>query len=290
MTGFGSVQTEITKQTIIVEVKTLNSKFTDIYCRMPKNFSSREIEIRNLLQKELERGKIDFTLNVIQKEDASASAVVNRPLIKSYFRDLLETSSELGFEASKTDLFRMASMMPNAYNSSVADPEEAEKEWAEVLGCIQEAIKKCKRFRAEEGESVKVKFIEYIDTIGSLLKQVIAQDPNRQQNTRERLNKAMSDFVSSENFDKNRFEQELIYYIEKFDISEEKVRLNTHLQYFKNELNTASNGKKLNFIAQEIGREINTIGSKANDAVIQKLVVQMKDELEKIKEQTLNIL
>ncbi len=290
MTGFGSVQKETGKQTISVEIKSLNSKFTDIYCRLPKSLSSREIDIRNLLQKELERGKIDITLNLIPKEDAMVSTLVNRPLVKAYFRDLMQTAAELQFEASPTDVLRMATMMPNAFNNGIQDAEEAEEAWNEVLEVIRAGIVKCREFRIREGQGTKIKFSEYIETISRLLEQVSAQDAQRIINTREKITKAIGDFVNSDNFDKNRFEQELIYYIEKFDISEEKVRLKAHLEYFLKELDGDSNGKKLNFIAQEIGREINTIGSKANDAEIQRLVVQMKDELEKIKEQTSNIL
>lgn len=290
MTGFGSVQKETGKQTISVEIKTLNSKFTDIYCRLPKSLSSREIDIRNLLQKELERGKIDITLNLIPKEDAMVSTLVNRPLVKAYFRDLMQTATELQFEASPTEVLRMATMMPNAFNNGIQDAEEAEEAWNEVLEVIRAGIAKCREFRIREGQGTKIKFSEYIETISRLLEQVSSQDAQRIVNTREKITKAIGDFVNSENFDKNRFEQELIYYIEKFDISEEKVRLKAHLEYFLKELDGDSNGKKLNFIAQEIGREINTIGSKANDAEIQRLVVQMKDELEKIKEQTSNIL
>ncbi len=290
MTGFGSVQKETAKQTIAVEIKSLNSKFTDIYCRLPKSLSSREIEIRNLLQKELERGKIDITLNLIPKEDALASTLVNRALVKAYFKDLMQTAAELDFEASPTEVLRMATMMPNAFNNGIQDAEEAEEAWNEVLAVVKEGIKKCQEFRIREGQGTKLKFIEYINNIKTLLEKVIEQDAKRIPNTREKIQRAIGDFVNSENFDKNRFEQELIYYIEKFDISEEKVRLNAHLEYFIKELEGNSNGKKLNFIAQEIGREINTIGSKANDAEIQRLVVQMKDELEKIKEQTSNIL
>lgn len=290
MTGFGSVQKEGPKQTIVVEVKTLNSKFTDIYCRIPKNFSSREIEVRNLLQKELERGKIDFSLNVIPKEDAEASTIINRSLVKAYFKDLMQTAEELGFEASKTEILRISTMMPNAFNTGIQNADEAQEAWNEILNAIKEAITKCQDFRIQEGIGTKAKFVEYIGVISHLLEEVSSLDASRITNIREKITKSIGDYVSSDNFDKNRFEQELIYYIEKYDISEEKVRLKAHLTYFLKELDANSNGKKLNFIAQEIGREINTIGSKANDAGIQKLVVQMKDELEKIKEQTSNIL
>ncbi|MCA0365357.1 MAG: YicC family protein [Bacteroidetes bacterium] len=290
MTGFGSASIETDKIGISVEIKTLNSKFTDTYCRLPRAFSNREIEIRNLLQKELERGKIEFTLNVVPKDEEAAGTTINRPLVKAYFKDLMQTAKELGFDASPTEVLRMASLMPNAYNNANVSSEETEEEWKLILSVVNNAILHCKEFRAQEGQITKVKFAEYIDVIDGLLTLVIEQDPKRLPQIRERIEKSMADFINNENFDKNRFEQELIYYLEKFDISEEKVRLKNHLTYFKNELEVLSNGKKLNFIAQEIGREINTIGSKANDSVIQRLVVQMKDELEKIKEQTMNIL
>ena len=290
MTGFGSATLETDKMALSVEIKTLNSKFSDIYCRLPRSFSNREIEVRNLLQKELERGKIEMILNVIPKDEESAGTTINRPLVKAYFKDLIQTAFELGFDASKTEVLRMATMMPNAYNTNALHADDAVDEWKVIMGLVIKAIKNCQEFRLQEGKVTKIKFVEYIDIIDGLLKLIIEQDPKRLPIIRERLEKSVSDYINSENFDKNRFEQELIYYVEKYDISEEKVRLSNHLDYFRKEVEIASNGKKLNFIAQEIGREINTIGSKANDAVIQRLVVQMKDELEKIKEQTMNIL
>ena len=290
MTGFGAATLETDKLAVTVEVKTLNSKFSDVYCRLPRSLSNREIEIRNILQKELERGKIELNLNVVPKDEESAGTTVNRALVKAYYKDLMQTAKELGFDASNTEVLRMATMMPNAYNTNAVNADEAEDEWKMIVSVINQAITNCKEFRFQEGQITKIKFVEYSDIIGELLKLVIEQDPKRLPVIRERLEKSVADYINSENFDKNRFEQELIYYVEKYDISEEKVRLSNHLDYFKKELEIASNGKKLNFIAQEIGREINTIGSKANDAVIQRLVVQMKDELEKIKEQTMNIL
>jgi uncharacterized protein (TIGR00255 family) len=275
---------------ISVEVKTLNSKFSDIYCRMPRSFSNREIDIRNLLTKELERGKMELNLNVVPKDEESAGTTVNRPLVKAYFKDLMATAGELGIVATPTEVLRMATMMPNSYNTNALSQDESEEEWKLILSVIQQAIAKCKEFRGQEGHVTKLKFEEYIGIIENLLEQIIELDPRRIPAIREKLEKSMGDWMASDNFDKNRFEQELIFYVEKFDISEEKVRLKNHLDYFRKELEIASNGKKLNFIAQEIGREINTIGSKANDSGIQRLVVQMKDELEKIKEQTMNIL
>lgn len=289
MTGFGSASFENEKIAITADVKTLNSKFTDIFCRMPKTFSDKEVELRSLLSKELVRGKMELNLNITPKDANSAGTVVNRSLVKAYFKDLMDTAAELGFGGKETEILRMATMMPNAYSSGSLDEEEAAAEWKLIIGTVEAAIKKCQEFRTQEGEATKVMFKEYITKIDELLTAIIAQDPHRIPVIRERLTKSMGDWMQSEQFDKNRFEQELIYYVEKYDISEEKVRLKNHLNYFIEELETADNGKRLNFISQEIGREINTIGSKANDAIIQRLVVQMKDELEKIKEQTMNI-
>ncbi|UTA69780.1 MULTISPECIES: YicC/YloC family endoribonuclease [Emticicia] len=289
MTGFGAATLENTKISVTVEIKSLNSKFFDIYCRIPRGYSEREVEIRNILTQELERGKVEFMMAITQKDESTVSTAVNRALVKAYFKDLRETSLELGFEPSPTELLRMATMMPNAFNTDALSESDAAQEWDLIKSVITLAIGKCKDFRIQEGKNTELKFREYIDNIGALLVQIEEQAPKRIPLVRERIEKAVSEWSQNENFDKNRFEQELIYYVEKFDISEEKVRLKNHLEYFIKELKTASNGKRLNFIAQEIGREVNTIGSKANDSVIQRLVVQMKDELEKIKEQTMNI-
>jgi uncharacterized protein (TIGR00255 family) len=289
MTGFGSATVENEKLSVTAEVKSLNSKFTDIYCRMPRNYSEKEVEIRNLLTQSLERGKIEFNLQIQQKGDVSATTTVNRGLIKAYFKDLEATSKELNFEPDPNNLLRMASMMPNVYNNEAANEEQAATDWNLIQSAVNQALTKCKSFRIQEGKAVESKFEEYISNIGGLLENVAEQDPKRLPVIRERLEKNVKEWFQSEGFDRNRFEQELIYYVEKYDISEEKVRLKNHLDYFLEELKIASNGKKLNFIAQEIGREINTIGSKANDSVLQRFVVQMKDELEKIKEQTMNI-
>lgn len=277
--------------TVTVEVKTLNSKFLDIYCRIPKNYSEREIEIRNSLTQALERGKVECTLTIQQTGDSSGSSVINRSLVNSYFNDLKNTAEHLGFQPDLTDLFRLALQMPNVYNVEAISEGKKERETAAIKEALKEALRKCDLFRQQEGKLTSDKFVDYITTIKSLLDQVIEQDLNRIPAVRERLEKQVKELLTDESFDKNRFEQELIYYIERYDISEEKVRLANHLNYFTETLSAPdSNGKKLNFIAQEIGREINTIGSKANDSVIQRLVVQMKDELEKIKEQTMNVI
>ena len=288
MTGFGKATSESSSLTVTAEVKSLNSKFTDIYCRIPKSLSFREIEIRNLLTQALERGKIEFNLTTNYSDVASSGTSINQPLVQAYMKDLKESADAFG-GADVTELFKLALTLPNAFNTETASEAQAEAEWQQILKAVNQAIAECTKFRLREGAIVSNKFIEYIDRIGELLTDAEAQDITRIPNVRERLRKSVTDLMGDEEFDKNRFEQELIYYIEKYDISEEKVRLRTHLVYFKDVLKEG-NGKKLNFLAQEIGREINTIGSKANDVILQRIVVNMKDELEKIKEQTSNVL
>ncbi|MBU1822263.1 MAG: YicC family protein [Bacteroidetes bacterium] len=291
MTGYGIATVEAESLSVTVEIKTLNSKFLDIFCRIPRQYSEREIEIRNLLTQALERGKVELNLTTQPRGDGSGGSVVNRALIKAYFRDLSQTSEELGFAADPTELLRISLQMPNAYNTELANDERREQEAEVIREAVQEAIRKCDTFRQQEGKLTADKLSEYIGAIRTLLTQVEEQDVLRIPAVRERLEKQVRELLSDDNFDPNRFEQELIYYIEKYDISEEKVRLANHLDYFTETLRSPdSNGKKLNFISQEIGREINTIGSKANDAAVQRLVVQMKDELEKIKEQTMNVI
>ena len=288
MTGFGKSVSESRSLTVTAEVKSLNSKFTDIYCRIPKSLSFREIEIRNLLTQALERGKIEFNLTTNYTDVASSGTSINRPLVNAYMKDLIASAE--GFAAhDPVELFKIALTLPNAFNTEVASEEQAVAEWQQILKTVNDAIAECTNFRLREGAIVSGKFLEYIDKIGELLTDAEIQDKTRIPAVRERLKKSVTDLMGDEEFDKNRFEQELIYYIEKYDISEEKVRLRTHLNYFKDVLKEG-NGKKLNFLSQEIGREINTIGSKANDVILQRIVVNMKDELEKIKEQTSNVL
>lgn len=291
MTGFGKATIESATLSVTAEVKSLNSKFLDIFCRIPRNYSEREIEIRNLITQNLERGKVEFTLTVTPLGDGSAGTVVNRALVKAYFKDLHQTAEELSFSPNPTDVLRMALQMPNAYLADAPTEEQQLAEIAQIHQTVLEALKKCTEFRIQEGRALDRAFKEAIKKIGALLAEIEVLDQNRIPAVRERLRKNVRDLLQDESFDQNRFEQELVYYVEKFDISEEKVRLKNHLVYFLETIKSKdSNGKKLNFIAQEIGREINAIGSKANDAPIQHLVVQMKDELEKIKEQTANII
>jgi uncharacterized protein (TIGR00255 family) len=292
MTGFGKSQKEIQDLQIRVEVKSLNSKFTDIFCRVPKSLSAKEIEIRNYLTQQLERGKMELNLHIQKNNENVVQSILPQNQIATYFAELKRFASELGVKnIDEQALYLQAMSMPslNSSDQSQDDEEEIEELWKVVFEAIQEAVKECKEFRAREGKVVEDKFREYIASIKSGLEQVLEQDKIRMPGIRERMRNALLELGLKEDFDKNRFEQEVVYYIEKFDISEEKVRLATHLDYFI-EILEEGNGKKLNFMAQEIGREINTIGSKANDSTIQRLVVNMKDELEKIKEQTANVL
>lgn len=291
MTGFGSATVEANGLSVTAEVKTLNSKFLDIFCRIPKSYSDKEIEMRNLITHQLERGKVELSLNIARTADIRPSVVVNRLLVGAYIQDLRETANGMLLSVPDADLLKLALQQPNAYLSEAPDPEAGTSDWESIQAAVKEAIRRCDAFRQQEGATLESKFKEYIQTITDRLRDVEEQDVRRIPAVRERMKAAVVELVGNEEFDQNRFEQELIYYMEKFDISEEKVRLRTHLDYFIEVLTTEdANGKKLNFIAQEIGREINTIGSKANDAPIQKLVVQMKDELEKIKEQTMNVI
>jgi len=288
MTGFGTAVAEFNNLSITVEIKSLNSKFLDLNMRLSKEYSDREIEIRNLFSNTLERGKVSLQVDVQVNGEVKPKLSINKELVKLYYQDLVDTAKSVG--APTDDLFRMALGMPKAMDADSENADNSE-EWVKILKVLNEAIRKCDEFRIDEGKKLEEKFVEYIETIRGLLAKVEEQDPKRTQNVRDKIRNHITEHLSDTKFDEDRFEQELIYYIEKLDISEEKVRLKTHLDYFIETLRLPdSNGKKIGFIAQEIGREINTIGSKANDATIQRYVVQMKEELEKIKEQSLNIL
>ena len=292
MTGFGKSQKEAQELQIRVEVKTLNSKFTDIFCRLPKSISAREIEIRNFLTQQLERGKIELSVQIQKNHEGVEANILPQGQIALYYAELKRVAKDLGVSnLDEGALYLQALNVPTSISQEAKEENEEEIEalWQVIYEAIQEAVAECKEFRAREGKIVEDTFREYIASIKSGLDQVLEQDLIRMPGIRERMKKSLLELGLNEDFDKNRFEQEVVYYIEKFDISEEKVRLNTHLGYFIDIL-AEGNGKKLNFMAQEIGREINTIGSKANDSQIQRLVVNMKDELEKIKEQTANVL
>lgn len=288
MTGYGLSSLETDSLSISVEIKSLNSKFQDINLKLPREYAEKELEVRNILGNSLERGKIGLFVEVDHKGEAKPAVQINKELVKQYYKDLKETADLVG--ATDTDLLKVALTMPKAINAEDFS-EDAVREWELISKVLQEAIKKCEEFRVSEGKNLEGKLESYILRIESLLKHVDEADPQRIRNVRERIQNHLAEYQIGEQVDKNRFEQELIYYIEKLDISEEKVRLKSHLHYFLETMKAQdANGKKLGFIAQEIGREINTIGSKANDASIQRFVVEMKEELEKIKEQSLNIL
>jgi uncharacterized protein (TIGR00255 family) len=288
MTGYGLAVTETDTFTISAEVKTLNSKFMDLSLRLPKGYAEKELEIRNLITQILERGKVNVQVDVMRKGDVKPKVMVNRELVKAYYLDLEATAQYIGIVP--TELFRMALQMPEVMVSDVSQQED-NSEIPLVIKTVTEALQKADLFRTDEGNSLKNKLREYIDKIGTGLSQIEQSDKRRMVTMRERLRERVQELSAQEGLDENRFEQELIYYIEKLDISEEKVRLKTHLDYFIEAMDSQdANGKKLGFIAQEIGREINTIGSKANDAEVQRYVINMKEELEKIKEQSLNVI
>jgi len=291
MTGFGNATQEADGLTVTAELKTLNSKFLDIHCRLPKSHSDKEIELRNLLSQKLERGKVELTLNLSRLGETRPGTSLNRPLVEAYVSDLRQAANAMLLAIPDHELFRLALQQPHAFNTEALPEDTSAQDWTVISVAIAEAIRRCDEFRRQEGAMLEAKLREYIGAISTRLAAVEEQDVRRIPAVRERLQTMVTDLLGNEDFDRNRFEQELIYYIEKFDISEEKVRLSNHLSYFQEVLSgEEANGKKLNFIAQEIGREINTIGSKANDAAIQRLVVEMKDELEKIKEQTMNVI
>lgn len=289
MTGYGSHTAENDKISVTVEIKSLNSKFLDLNLRLSKEYSDKELDIRNLLNNTIERGKVGLSIDVQSKGGVKPKVFINRELVALYYNDLKETADAIGV-ADSSDLFKLALQMPKAMESEAENIDNTE-DWLLIQKVLNEAISKCNEFRKDEGQTLSIKFKEYIQTIGECLDKVETFDPQRIEAIRTRIRQHFDEFSKSEQLDNSRFEQELIFYIEKLDISEEKVRLRSHLNYFLEAMDVQeSSGKKLGFIAQEIGREINTIGSKANDANIQRFVVQMKEELEKIKEQTLNIL
>jgi len=285
MTGFGKANRENEKLTITVEVKSLNSKGFDLSIRLPFFFKEKEMELRNELQKTLERGKVELYVTTEYKQNQSGIKI-NTELAKEYHQQLQVLSSAL--KEQQVNLFAEVLKMPDIIKTD--KKELNEEDWKLVKETIFEAIQSMQQFRKDEGKSIAKDFNSQINSISKKLDEVKLHDTERIEGIKNRIKNNILDVVSKNAFDENRFEQELIYYIEKIDINEEKVRLATHCNYFLSTMNEPACGRKLNFIAQEIGREINTIGSKANDARIQRLVVEMKDELEKIKEQTNNVL
>lgn len=289
MTGFGRSKGQKSGYNVTVEIKSLNSKFLDAQIRIPKNFLDKELEIRSQLAKGLNRGKVSLSIDLINEEGGVDAQQVNQSLFKAYYTEFESLADEVG--ATKEDLFRIALHSPDVIMPQITDDNLLKEQWLFVQEHFVSALKALDEFRLQEGATLEKELKNYISNIDGYLKEVTVHDPERVVLIKDRIQKHQEELSSSDAFDENRFEQEMIYYIEKFDISEEIVRLTNHLTYFNEVIaETDSQGKKLGFISQEIGREINTIGSKANYAPMQKLVVNMKDELEKIKEQLLNII
>jgi len=287
MTGYGKAIAETPQKKITIEIKSLNSKQLDLNTKLPWLYKEKEPEIRNLISQRLDRGKIDFTIFCDMLDDEVVT-VINKSAVRNYYNQFQEIAGELKINLDD-QIFTAIMKLPDTLKTEKPVMDEAE--WDIVRNQIIESIKMLDLYRIEEGNSIMTDLKKCIGKILSLLETVQTFEAGRIIKIREKLMSLLEENLASEKIDKNRFEQEIIFYLEKYDINEEKVRLKTHCDYFLETMNTPSpNGKILNFITQEIGREINTIGSKANDASIQKLVVMMKDELEKIKEQTLNVL
>ncbi|MBO7051813.1 MAG: YicC family protein [Prevotella sp.] len=288
MTGYGKAVAKYQDKTIHVEVKALNSKALDCSTRIAPIYREKEMEIRKMIQESAVRGKIDFSIWV-EKEVAGDAQAVNMPLVRSYYAQLQELSQELGIQTA--DILPVLMRMPDAVSRQEIE-ELSDEEWVAASACVKEALENLHDFRKQEGEALQKKFEEKLDNIARLMGEIEPYEESRVEKIRQRLTENLKAIPDVE-YDKNRLEQELIYYIEKLDISEEKQRLTNHLKYFRDTMNEdipQGQGKKLGFIAQEMGREINTTGSKSNNAEMQNIVVQMKDELEQIKEQVLNAL
>ncbi len=285
MTGFGKATLELNDKKIQVEIRSLNSKSADISLRLSSGLRNYELELRNDLSKQLERGKIDLSI-YIESNKAETPVEINTELAKAYHEQLKNLAAQLNEPLDKS--IAQILKFPDVLKSEKKETDE--NEWQQIKICIKNAIEQLNNFREVEGLSLKKDFEERLSKIETCLEEIKTLDHLRIKNVKARIKNNIEEVIGTSKMDENRFEQELIYYIEKLDINEEKVRLKTHLDYFAETCEENSPGRKLNFISQEIGREINTIGSKANDAQMQKLVVVMKDELEKIKEQANNVL
>lgn len=282
MTGFGKATLQLPTKKITVEIKSLNSKGLDLNTRVPSVFREMELGLRNQLSARLERGKIDFSL-YIEATGEETSSKINVPIVRGYINQMKAVIPN----ADETELMKMAVRMPDALKTERDEIDESE--WKKIQVVIDEALENITQFRKDEGVSLEREFLHRIANIMALMNNAVSYDAERVETVKTRLRNALDEL--KENVDENRFEQELIFYLEKYDITEEKVRLENHLNYFIETIaGTEANGRKLGFITQEMGREINTMGSKSNHTEMQKLVVMMKDELEKIKEQVLNVL
>ena len=281
MTGFGKAETQFQNKNYILELRSLNSKGSELNTRLPIQFREIEINLKKIIGESLQRGKIDLSLN-IEYIEQSSSKKINLGVVNQYIEQLREIE-----DADRLDLLKIAMRLPDTLKTELNDTEEDEIKTIE--GLLEKALINLNKYRVDEGSSLEEDFKKRLIKIKALIDKVIQIDPERKEKIENKLRTSIEELQIE--IDENRFEQELIYYIEKYDITEEKVRLDSHIEYFTHTMEkSSSNGKKLGFIAQEMGREINTIGSKASHAGLQKVVIQMKDELEKIKEQLLNVL
>ena len=286
MTGFGKAGYEYSGRKVNISIKTLNSKQVDLNIKMPVYFYEKEAEIRSIITSQLERGKIELYISC-ENINTTSEFSLDKDAIKAHYRELVNINDELDLQTK--DYMALLMKMPDIFVNNTKNIDE--KEWVLLKNTLINALYEVEKFRLNEGYILQNDFIERVSTIEDLLSLIEPYEIKRVENIRDRLSKSLNEMLEASKIDTNRFEQELIYYLEKLDFTEEKVRLKKHLDFFSETLNSdSSEGKKLSFICQEIGREINTIGSKANDADIQHIVVKMKDELEKIKEQLMNIL
>jgi len=282
MTGFGKASLQLSTKKITVEVKSLNSKGLDLNVRMPSIYREMELGLRTSIAQQLERGKVDFSI-FIEVTGEETSSKINVAIVKGYINQMKAVIPN----ADETELMKMAVRMPDALKTERDEIDE--NEWNDIMKVVHEALKNIATFRVDEGKSLENEFVTRIENIRSYMNLAVSMDAERIETVKNRLRTALDELEA--NVDENRFEQELIFYLEKYDITEERVRLENHLNYFIETIaGTEANGRKLGFITQEIGREVNTMGSKSNHSEMQKLVVMMKDELEKIKEQVLNVL
>jgi len=282
MTGFGKASSQLSTKKITVEVKSLNSKGLDLNVRMPSIYREMELGLRTSIAQQLERGKVDFSI-FIEVTGEETSSKINVAIVKGYINQMKAVIPN----ADETELMKMAVRMPDALKTERDEIDE--NEWNDIMKVVHEALKNIATFRVDEGKSLENEFVTRIENIRSYMNLAVSMDAERIETVKNRLRTALDELDAK--VDENRFEQELIFYLEKYDITEERVRLENHLNYFIETIaGTEANGRKLGFITQEIGREVNTMGSKSNHSEMQKLVVMMKDELEKIKEQVLNVL
>lgn len=285
MTGFGKTTCEVGNKKLTIEIKSLNSKQLDLNSRVPANYRDREMEIRNILSNKLIRGKVDFTM-YSEMGNTDALTEINTDVVKTYCKQLAQIAEELKIGA--TDVLSIAMRQPDAMKTE--HEEINDEDWKIISNAIEDAANQLIAFRKQEGIALANDIANRIYNIQNLLAKVPEYETARIDRIKERIRKDLNEFIKAENINQDRFEQEMIFYIEKLDITEEKVRLANHCKYFLDTMQQEAQGRQLGFIAQEMGREINTLGSKANDSELQKIVVCMKDELEKIKEQILNVL